>query len=149
MTGEELNAVRNLQKQIRALEKNVHGLKMLAENIVPILDGLPHSTDTKSRVENIALKIVEREHELDNLREEYLHAKERLTNKILSELGEDPILQTLLILYYVECLSFRETARRMGYTLRHVFRLHENQMEVWHIKTWYRAKQLVWFNQTK
>ena len=87
------------------------------------IDGLPHSTEAKSRVEKIALELVETEHELDNLRGQLILAKSELADKILREV-EDTTLQTLLILRYVECLSFKETARRMHFTLRHLYRLY-------------------------
>ena len=124
MTEEELNGARELRKKIRDLERHLQELRMSAENLVPILDGLPHSSEAKSRVEKIALMIVEDERKLTSLNETILLAKSELADKILCEVNE-PILQTLLVLRYVECLSFEKTARRMRITLRHVFRLHE------------------------
>ena len=124
MTEQELNSVRDLKKRIRDLETRLQTLRLSAENLVPILDGLPHSTEAKSRVEKLALEIVEKESELTALREQIILDKSRLADLILREV-KDPALQTLLILRYVECLSFRETARRMSYSLRHVFNVHE------------------------
>ena len=124
MTEKELNVVRELKKKIRDVERHLQALRLSVENLVPILDGLPHSSETKSRVEKFALMIVADEHELIALNEKILLAKSELLDKILREVDE-PSLQTLLVLRYVECLSFKETARRMRFTLRHVFRLHE------------------------
>ena len=124
MTEKELNAVRELKKQIRDIERHLQALRLSAENLVPIPDGLPHSSEAKSRVEKIALMIVVDERELTSLNEEFLLAKAELLDKILRSVDE-PSLQTLLVLRYVECLSFKEIARRMRFTLRHVFRLHE------------------------
>ena len=123
MTEKELNVVRELKKQIRDLERHLQSLRISAENLVPILDGLPHSTEVKSRVEKLALMIIEDERELDTLREKILLAKSELLDKILREIDE-PSIQTLLVLRYVECLSFKETARRMHFTLRYIFKLH-------------------------
>lgn len=124
MTEQELNAVRELNKKIRALETRLRDVRNSAENIVPILDGLPKAAFAKSRVEKTALKAVEVERELEALRGQLPLLKSDLANKIMAEVDE-PIRQTLLILRYIECLSFRETARRMRITLRHVFRVHE------------------------
>ncbi|MBQ3442229.1 MAG: hypothetical protein IJG33_03175 [Selenomonadaceae bacterium] len=135
MTEQELNSVRELKKRIHVLEKHLQALRLSAENIVPVLDGLPHSTEAKSRVEKIALMIVEDERELTALNEKILLAKSELVDKILCQVDE-PTLQTLLILRYVECLSFKETARRMHFTLRHIFKLHEKILKefiCWHI----------------
>lgn len=124
MTDKELNVVRELRDEICILERRLQELRMSAENLVPIIDGLPHATEAKSRVEKIALMIVADERELENLREQFMKLKSELANKIMSQVS-DPILQTLLVLRYVECLSFKETARRMKSSLRHVYRLHE------------------------
>ena len=124
MTEQELNGAREIKEKIRDVEKRI--LPMLradAENLVPIVDGLPHGTDIKSRVENIAVMIVEDERELSALNEKMTLARSELADKILREVDE-PILQTLLVLRYVECLSFKETARRMHFTLRYIFKLH-------------------------
>ena len=124
MTEKELNSVRELKKQIRILEQHLQALRLSAENLVPILDGLPHSSEAKSRVEKIALMIIEDERELETLRKQIISAKSELLDKILREI-EEPTLQALTALRYVECLSYKEAARRMTFTLRHVFRLHE------------------------
>lgn len=124
MTERELNGVRELNKKIRDIQCHLQALRISAENLVPILDGLPHSSEAKSRVEKIALMIVEDERELTALNETKLLAKSKLVDKILREVDE-PTLQTLLVLRYVECLSFKEAARRMRITLRHLYRLHK------------------------
>ncbi|MBQ6004794.1 MAG: hypothetical protein IJL14_00925 [Selenomonadaceae bacterium] len=124
MTEKELNSVRELNKKIRDLERRLHELRISAENLVPIIDGLPHSSEAKSRVEKLALMIVEHERDLEKFRDHIILAKSELVHTILREVDE-PTLQALLMLRYVECLSFKETARRMKFTLRHLYRLHE------------------------
>ena len=111
------------------MTNHLAGLRLSAENLVPILDGMPHSKEAKSRVERIALEIIEDECELTALWSEYELAQARLTDKILLEVS-DPVIQTLLVLRYVECYSFRETARRINYSLRQVFRLHEEYLKL-------------------
>lgn len=125
MTEQELNSVRELKKRIAILEKKLNGLRMLAQHLTPVLDGLPHATSSASKVENVAIKILDAERELETLRAELSQVKDWLTQKIL-DVTDEPALQTLLILHYVKCFSFRETARLMHYTLRQVFRKHSN-----------------------
>ena len=120
----ELNQVRELKKRIQAVERHLQALRMSAENLVPIIDGLPHAKEAKSRVEKIALMIVASEREIETFREEIIQTKSALADKILCEV-EEPTLQVLLVLRYVECLSFKDVARRMKSSLRHVYRLHE------------------------
>ena len=129
MTLEDLNSCRALQIRIGTVTNHLAGLRLSAENLVPILDGMPHSKEAKSRVERIALEIIEDECELTALRSEYELAQARLTDKILLEVS-DPVIQTLLVLRYVECYSFRETARRINYSLQQVFRLHEEYLKL-------------------
>lgn len=128
---EILISVRLLQEKIAELERHIQALRLSAENLVPILDGMPRATDIRSRVETIGLKIIAAEEDLTDLREEILLAKEGLMRRILDEIA-DPTIQTLVALRYVECLSFRKIAVRMNYTLRQVFRLHENFLKRCH-----------------
>lgn len=124
MTAQEINKARELCKRIRELEKELARLCLSRDNIVPVLDGMPHATDVKSKVENLALRIVENQRVLENLRVEFEAEKARLASVIMSEF-DDPTAQSLLLLRYVSCLPFREIARRMRYGLRHVFKLHD------------------------
>lgn len=124
MTKDDLNQVRDLQKKIRESERRLQTLRISADNLVPILDGLPHSDFARSRVEKIALTIIESERELESLRLLFFKTKSELADKIMHEVDE-PSLQTLLVLRYVECCTYKETAHRMKITLRHAFRLHE------------------------
>lgn len=124
MTEQELNKVRAVKKRIKDLEKKLQTLKMSASNLVPIIDGLPHATQAKSRVERIALMIVDCERELANNRDRLTQAKEELADKVMCEVSE-PEWQTLLVLRYVECLPFKDVAHRMFFGLRYVFKLHD------------------------
>lgn len=125
MTRTELNSVRELHKKICGLEENLRAWKVCAENIVPVLDGLPKSQFIKSRVERITTAIIDTEQQITKLREQLNETKLTLATQIFREFKE-PMLQTLLILRYVECLSYKEVSRRMGLSLRHTYRLHEN-----------------------
>ena len=124
MTESELNVVRDMKKRIRDLERHIEDLRLAVQNITPILDGLPKSTEIKSRVETLALKIVECDRELVDLRERLPHEQTRLAELILREVSV-PALQGFAVLRYVACVSFKETAHRMHITLRHAFRLNE------------------------
>ena len=123
MTVQELHAVRELKVKIKDIEKSLRTLRISADNLVPIIDGLPCAIEAKSRVEKIALMIVDRERELETLRNQLVSVKSTLANKIMSAFDE-PTVQTLLILRYIECLTFKDIARRMCFCLRYVFKLH-------------------------
>ena len=55
----ELNVVRELIQKLKREEQRLQALRTNAENIVPILDGLPHAKTAQSKVERLALKIIE------------------------------------------------------------------------------------------
>lgn len=132
MTETEIKKAREFCKRIRELEKRVARLKLSRDNIVPVIDGMPHATTAKSRVECLALQIVEGERELAILRSELEQARVHVTEAIMLEV-DDPNGQALLLLRYVECLPFRDVARRMKYSLRHMFRLHGELLKRCHI----------------
>ena len=103
MTEQELNAVRELNKKIRALETRLRDIRNSAENIVPILDGLPKAAFAKSRVEKTALKAVEVERELETLRGQLPLLKSDLANRIMAEVDE-PIRRAISSVFRSERL---------------------------------------------
>lgn len=123
MTEHELNRVRDLRTRMRDLERHLQALRLSAANIVPIIDGLPHSTDIRRRVEMNVVKIVDTERELDQLREEYVNAAIDLEGQINSaplDLQE----KTILILRYVACKNFRDIEFELKSNDARVFYLH-------------------------
>lgn len=123
MTELELNSARDLRQKIRDLEWRLDALRADAENLVPILDGLPHGTDIKSRVENLAAKILDGEKELMTLREQFGREAFALDDKIIhSDL--DALEQAVLNLRYVACLNFLDIQDRLRISDATVFYIH-------------------------
>lgn len=123
MTEHDLNRVRDLRTRIRDLERHLQALRLSAANIVPIIDGLPHSTDISRRVENLALKIVADERELDQLRGEFAAAAldlEETINRSPLNLQE----KTVLLMRYVACKNFQDIWLEMKLSDARVFFLH-------------------------
>lgn len=123
MTEQELKSVRMLHNKICDLEKHLQSLRLSAENITPIIDGLPHAKSARSRVEKIAVLITEYERELAELQKQIVDAKSSLADKIMCEVTE-PTVQALLMLRYVECCTVKEIAQRLNYSVRAVFKMH-------------------------
>ena len=128
MTEKELNSVRELNKQIRRQEQHLQALRLSAENLVPILDGLPHSNEAKSRVEKIALMIIENERELENLRAQLDRASEDLPARIHDEVS-DVQERTVLLLRYVACMRFRDIAFQLERSEARVFQIHHDVLK--------------------
>ncbi len=129
MTKDELYSIRNLNSVMRALEQRRAMLLSTAEDLVPIVDGMPRVREpTKSKVAELATKILTVDEALDTAREQIVRAKISLTKKILADVS-DSALQKFAILRYVKCLSYKDTAHFMRYTLRHVYRLQDRLLK--------------------
>ena len=101
MTTEELMTVRSLNMRIRRLEQKLAGLRLLITNVTPIMDVTPRSQRLESKVEWLAVRALDLEHELDDLRGQLSARRITLTEAILSEPVE-AVVQSLLIMFYVE-----------------------------------------------
>ena len=123
MTKAELHEVRELRKRIKETEQKIEIIRARQTNLVPLMDGMPRAKNARSKVEDLTVKVMELQSELEDLHEKYLDAQAALADKIMTDLDE-PNLQTVLIFRYVECLTYREIARRMNFTVRHVFDIH-------------------------
>ena len=128
MRVEELRAARELKKRADELQKNLEEWRLLSISLSRVLTGLPGAHNHESRVEKMAIKIADGERELSRLAEEYLEVRRTLTQKIMEEITE-PIHQTLLLMRYVECLSYRECAKRMNFSERQIFRVHQKLLK--------------------
>ena len=119
-----LHAVRDLKERIVTSEAELLNLRGLAQNLVPTLDGMPRATTLESRVEKLAVKIIAVEQKLDVLKTEL----DRLSAELFDEIQrrvKSVQAQTVVTLRFVTCLSFRQIARRISYSLRQVFRLNQ------------------------
>lgn len=128
MTAQELYKVRELRNRILALTRHIERLRIAANNLVPVLDGMPHARNAESRVESLTVKIVECEEELSALRTELDEAAAQLAGKIKNA----PLTmqeREVLILRYVACERFRDISFQMHYSDAHVFRLHSDGVE--------------------
>ena len=120
MTANELYSVRNLKNKVKLLEQARASLLATAEDLASVVDDMPRSQEVKSRVEKLAIKILEIDAQLDSVREQMIQAEIELAKKIVAEVA-NPTLQKFAILCYVKCLSYKEIAAEMGYTRRNVY----------------------------
>ena len=129
MTRRELYSVYNLKDKARLLAMTRASLLATAEDLVPITDNMPHSKSVKSRVEELAIKILEVDAELDKAHEQIIQAEIKLTEQIISKV-DNPALQKFAILRYVKCLSYKEIAAQMGYTRRNIYFLRSKFLKL-------------------
>jgi len=124
MTKEELRRVRTLTRQLNDLKERLVSLKYLSTSVRSSWRMEMQSTGGTSKIDDILIKMEAAQAEISAAERNLIAAKNELTQKILTAI-DDPTAQTLLIIYYVECQSFRKTARVLNYSLRQIFRLHD------------------------
>lgn len=129
MNSVELNEVRNLKAAISESEKELEMWRRTATLKVPAQNGLPKTQQNpNSRVERFAVKIADESHKLTELRQRLNDAIPRLENKIFREVP-DATARTLFILRYVEGMSFRDIGFAMGYSVSHIYYLHDKTLK--------------------
>lgn len=124
MRLEELNAVRSLKMRLAEAQEGLRQTETALANMIPIRDGLPRATPLTSRIERLTVQRLAYLETIDGLSERLKEAATELATRICLEVP-DELGQTLLLLRYVECLSWTQVAERMSYARRHCFRLHK------------------------
>ncbi|MBR0060132.1 MAG: hypothetical protein IJP68_01505, partial [Selenomonadaceae bacterium] len=100
----------------RQLEAAIHGL-------TAHVNGLPRPPNAGSRVEKLALLLIEVTDRLHNLREQIFTAEAELAAAlVLADIT--PAEREILSLRYVAGLSFIEVARRTNRSIGSVFKIH-------------------------
>ena len=128
MTESELNDVRGIKERIRDLEWHLKTLKLSVEKMVPIIDGLPHASDAKSKVEELTVQIIDDERELENLREQFVSATIELTSKI-NALKLSQMEKTVLIMRYGICMNFQNIWLELGISDARLFYIHRTALK--------------------
>lgn len=128
MTREELYRVRRLRETWREASQRLITLACGAINLTPKRDGQPHGTYPKSRVEELAVKMIDAERQANRLREEMKSSAEALTKQLQAEpIGE--FARLLLIYRYVDCRSFTEIARLTHLPKLDILRRHDTLLD--------------------
>lgn len=124
MTREELYEVRNIREEISALETKLHELIYRAENLTSIIDGMPKSKSFRSKVERLALEMIDARVELKALETKLPAAQNQLVKKIEAA-TQDYQTRCAIILRYVKNLSCKEISQLMKLSQRQLFRLQK------------------------
>lgn len=120
----ELTAVIELEEEISTTQAELENLRSKAQAAgVAKIDGQPHGQATTSRVEALAVKIVDTERKLDNLREEYKTSLRNLSRAINQRVKGRA--GTVLDFYYIMRLPFAEIASLLGLSVPRISQLHQ------------------------
>ena len=126
MTKSEFNAALDLQHEIDRVETNLDnlrstgGLKSVCNSNTPVMGG-EASTYPGQLVAEIDQEIQD------------LKAKQTVERTIIQRFIDKQTLEEterkLLCYRYVECMTWKDVALRLGYGKRHVFKMHSRALE--------------------
>lgn len=122
----DLNKVHKYNKKISILEKELK-LKRKEIDMINITYGEIKSKIINSLTEEKALKIIELEKELEDIKEKRDNAIVEVRD-IINKL-EDYELRKLMELRYVDCLKWGDIAEIMGYSERHTRRMYKKALK--------------------
>lgn len=140
MTAKEyLEQYQKAKRKIERLYWDIEELQTLAEGCSKPLDGMPHGSGLKNPTEHFILKKIDKEKEL----EEQIETTQNLLIEIETIINEieNPELADLLHYRYIEGLQFETDkyyikrtksnaiADRLGYSPRHVYRMHSEALK--------------------
>ena len=123
MTERELNAARELAGEIRACESDLATFRLSMTKLVPIRDGMPKAQSNESRVEEIAVLIVEKERELIALKSRLIDVAGQIARQI-SQIELNPQERRVIFLRYVACMHFRDIAFEMNKSDARIYAIH-------------------------
>ena len=119
----KLSTVKEIETAIKSARSRIEFLRAEAASIKPPpIDGLPRAKSSTSRAEKFAVLIADEERRLAELCNEFDDKQNQLMTDIYRRVegkaGE------VLILRYVQCLSFRGIAARLAYSEPYIYLLH-------------------------
>lgn len=128
MTERELNAARDLAEEIKACESDLATFRLSMTKLVPIRDGMPKAQSNESRVEELAVLIVEKERELNELKERLIDT----AGKLAREISAAPLNsqeRRVIFLRYVACEHFRDIAFEMDKSDARIYAIHATAVD--------------------
>lgn len=129
MTASELNACRELQREIERERRRLESLREASASITRILDGLPKGRPTTSRIERFSILIFEAEERLSNLQAELDITAASLATRLINELSAFPLSLSVMLRHYVGQANFNEIARQLHYTRTYIWNLHNRGLD--------------------
>ena len=125
---EYLRRYQDANREINALLKEIHNLRLLATSITQGLSPDRVQTTPANRTESIISKIVDMEKEVDT-RVDLLHS---IKNEVMQTINavEEPICREVLIRRYICGDTWEKIAVDMNYTYQWVCVLHGRALEL-------------------
>lgn len=128
MTAKEyLSRAYRIDQRIDSKIEQVGSLRALSTKATATISDMPYSSKNVHSMEEIIVKIINLEHEINEDINKLLDLKWEITGMIKSV--ENPEYQELLELRYLCFYSWEKIAVRMDYDLRYLHKLHRKALE--------------------
>ena len=128
MTRYDLEIIWRLRKKFSLLEEELKALREAAENISPVIDGLPKSKNATSKVENLSVKILDIEEKFAETAEKLIEMTGEFSKFFERELPDE--IACIFILRYVACRTWREIAQGYRRTLKWSYSAHAKGLKI-------------------
>ena len=127
-TKEFLNQAYRIDQRINSKLEQIISLHALATKAMSTLSDMPiGGTESQSRMADIIAKIVDLETEINKDIEKLVEIKKNIVSTIKKV--QNPELQTLLELRYLCFRTWEQIALEMGYSVQHIFRMHDKALK--------------------
>ena len=110
------------KRRARAILNEIHDLKDLATKITVTFNDMPGGGGNTDKIGAIVANIVDLQSELA-VQVKTMKAEQEIVQAVIDAV-DDPDLRQLLILRYINGLTWEKIAVDMNYSWRHTFRLH-------------------------
>ena len=119
----------NLMAQCRSLQLSIISIRENAENITVHLD--PNKVQSSSKIHDPIAESAAAIADMERMQSEYFKEAKAVLEEIMQTIKRvhDERLQNLLILRYVDGLTWEVVAAQMNYEVRKVHRLHGDALE--------------------
>ena len=119
--------MREIRAELKFEESMLAALRESVTVRTAKLSDMPKSKAVNSEVERIALRIVDAEKKVEELKIVFNEAMARLEKKIKDAVKKS-VSRVILILRYVDCMKFEDIGAVIGYSEKHTRRLHKKAL---------------------
>lgn len=129
MAMEFLGVCWELKKKIEMEKEKLKQQKMLITSITSELDGMPRSQDKASKVEKLAVSIIDTENKILSLKEVFQNCLAELAEKLIDLISNSDIRQVILYRYGY-CKLFRDIGVDLRLSERRIYDLHSMGLKI-------------------
>lgn len=125
MTKYELREYRNITREIKQINEERERLYALAQRCVRAPSSIPGVHGMHDPLPDIMDKLTDLDQQLNPLMDRLLTERSRIEKALNELLGRE---RHIMRSYYIEGLSWTEVAKRSGYSIAQIFRIHRKSL---------------------